>query len=355
MAPPINQQIGIVAAPSQNDSFRAQPNNSGSTENVLLSGQNPQGLPGYWHDASSLSAGAGAHDAQQYEPLNSSFDFPNNFNSQFAGYETAARRHDPFRAQVTKSEHTENTHSISRDQALPGSFPYANPFTAAASNTWQYDSFAAQPNKNESIQNNTSMNHQDQRFSAYLPYANPQFTADVSNTWQHVPFRAQPNKNESIQDSSLTNNYDQRFDAHMHDAARQCDTLIAQSNESEAFQNGASTNYQDQKLAAYSHYANQQFTGAVATTQQYDSFAAQANESESIQDSTSTNYEDQRLAAYLKNQYDSFAAQATENKATEYSHLVDRYGQRLSDYSFVDYDSDKILYGEELEKAFDSD
>ena len=67
------------------------------------------------------------------------------------------------------------------------------------------------------------------------------------------------------------------------------------------------------------------------------------------------NYQDQRLAAYLKNQYDSFAAQATENKATEYSHLVDRYGQRLSDYSFVDYDSDKILYGEELEKAFDSD
>ena len=113
----------------------------------------------------------------------------------------------------------------------------------------------------------------------------------------------------------------------------------------------------------YFRHANQQ---PAVPIQQNNPFLPQRNESEGQRSLDSLPHANPQLTGTgsTNQQFDPSRAQMQENEPFENRHLVNRHGERLSDYlpddqsealKLVDYSSDNILYGEELEKAFDSD
>jgi hypothetical protein len=223
----------------------------------------------------------------------------------------------------------------------------------------------------------------------YAPIGNPQFTGSGFSE-QYNYFLAQLQQNETMMSQGLNyyaNSQLPRSDEVVQQFnlfGSQLNAQLTESNDCSQQYNPYSMSQFDQSLSNdfvnsnslpavpnqppagrdYFCHGNPQPTAAGILAQQNNPFILLWNESEGQQLPDSLPNPQLAGAGSTNHQYDPPRAQLQENEPIETGHLVNRHGEHLSDYlrddqsealKLVDSDSDNILYGEELQKAFDSD
>jgi hypothetical protein len=205
-----------------------------------------------------------------------------------------------------------------------------------------------------------------QQYDLFGSQPNAQLTGSNDFSQQYNPFGSQPQERNSYSlsqfDQSLSNDYVNSVNSNSLPAVPGAGTITQQHYPS-SLPNSLPRANPPPAGYHYFRHANQQLA---VTAQQNNPFSPQWNESEGQRSLDSLPHANPQLTGTgsTNQQFDPSRAQMQENEPFENRHLVNRHGERLSDYlpddqsealKLVDYSSDNILYGEELEKTFDSD